>query len=61
MAEADLTDESASETGGFIFSKLVQRKPHLKPELLTFRDSLLSSASQEQTFKVDISNIGYRV
>lgn len=54
-AEADLSDEGASEAGGFIFSKLIQRKPHLKPELLTFRDTLLASSSQEQTLKVDLS------
>lgn len=58
MAKADLSDEGASEAGGFIFSKLIERKPHLKPELLTFRDTLLSSASQEQTLKVRLPRRG---
>lgn len=37
---------------GFIFSTLAERKPELKPELLTFRDALLASANHEQKLKV---------
>jgi len=37
---------------GFIFSTLAERKPELRPELLTFRDALLASANQEQKLKV---------
>ena len=35
-----------------MFSKLMERKPGLKQELLTFRDHLLAAASQEQVLKV---------
>ena len=54
--EADLTDPAASEAGGFMFSRLVERRPALKPELLLFRDALLAAASQEQTLKVSLSD-----
>jgi len=51
-SEADLTDPAASEAGGFVFSRLIERRPAHKPELLLFRDALLAAASQEQTLKV---------
>jgi len=53
-AESDLLDEVASEAGGFIFSKLIERHPQLKPELLTFRDTLISSSNEDQTLKVGL-------
>ena len=37
-----------------MFSKLMERKPGLKQELLTFRDHLLAAASQEQVLKVGL-------
>ena len=40
------------ESNGFDFAALVNRVPHLEQELMTFRDHLLASASQEQTLKV---------
>ncbi|GAB4815180.1 hypothetical protein N2152v2_002226 [Parachlorella kessleri] len=52
-------EEGPEEVGGFVFSKLMQRKPHLKQELLTFRDHLLAAASQEQVLKVwDLKDLG---
>ena len=36
---------------GFDFGVLSERKPHLKPELVTLRDHLLS-ADEEETVKV---------
>ena len=35
-----------------MFSRLIERRPAAKPELLLFRDALLAAASQEQTLKV---------
>lgn len=39
------------EVAGFDFDRLVERKPALRQELLTFRDQLLASTSSEQTLK----------
>lgn len=41
-----------SEVGGFDFERLIERKPALRQELLTFRDHLVASTSEEQTLKV---------
>ena len=45
------------ESNGFDFSTLVNRVPHLEQELMTFRDHLLASASQEQTLKVTLKTL----
>lgn len=45
-------EEGPGEVAGFLFPQLIQRKPHLRQELLTFRDHLLAAASQEQVLKV---------
>ena len=37
---------------GFLFSKLIERLPQKKQELLTFRDHLLSTSNVEETLKV---------
>jgi hypothetical protein len=47
-----LANAAASEVGGFVFSRLIERRPALKPELLTFRDAMVAATSQEQTLKV---------
>jgi hypothetical protein len=52
----ELADDSGADVKGFIFSKLAERRPHLKPDLLTFRDALLAADSREDTLKV-----GFRV
>ncbi len=56
-AEREASAKQGSGTGpmqsnGFDFTTLVNRVPHLEQELMTFRDHLLASASQEQTLKV---------
>ena len=56
-AEREASAKQGSGTGpmesnGFDFATLVNRVPHLEQELMTFRDHLLASASQEQTLKV---------
>lgn len=50
-AEAEAIGEGG-EVEGFLFGKLLERKPELRSELLTFRDALLASAHQEQKLKV---------
>lgn len=42
------------EVGGFDFDRLIERKPALRQELLTFRDQLLASTSDEQTLKAGV-------
>ncbi len=41
---------------GFLLGRLLERKPELEQELLTFRDHLLaaSSSSSDQTLKVTL-------
>ena len=43
---------AAAEVAGFNFQRLVERKPELKQELLTFKDHLLAFSSAEETLKV---------
>jgi UDP-glucose:glycoprotein glucosyltransferase len=50
-AEAAGADAAIGEVKGFVFDRLVERKPHLQQELLTFRDTLMSS-DDEETLKV---------
>ncbi len=44
------------EVKGFLLGRLLERKPELEQELLTFRDHLLaaSSSSSDQTLKVTL-------
>lgn len=44
-------EDQLGEVKGIVFDRLVERKPHLRQELLTFRDHLLSS-DDEDTLKV---------
>ena len=52
--EAGEAEEGPLEVQGFLFRRLVERRPELKPELLSFRDHLLatSSADGDDTLKV---------
>ena len=47
-------EEGPLEVQGFLFRRLVERKPGLKQELLSFRDHLLASSAAEgdDTLKV---------
>jgi UDP-glucose:glycoprotein glucosyltransferase len=51
-ATADEEDEVDVEVEGFMFGKLIQKHPALKPELLQFKESLLSSQSFDEPLKV---------
>jgi UDP-glucose:glycoprotein glucosyltransferase len=44
---ADIDPASLGEVKGFKFDVLVQRKPHLVQELMTFRDVLMSNDEDE--------------
>ncbi|KAK9811403.1 hypothetical protein WJX72_003341 [[Myrmecia] bisecta] len=58
-AAADAGDETLTEVGGFIFQKLIERKPHLRQELITFRDHLVAASAQDDTLKVwDLKDLG---
>ena len=50
--EAGKEDEGPLEVEGFLFKRLLERKPEKKQELLTFRDHLLASSSSSDTLKV---------
>ena len=50
--EAGEEDEGPLEVEGFLFKRLLERKPEKKQELLTFRDHLLASSSSSDTLKV---------
>lgn len=40
---------------GFLFGRLLERRPEARPELLAFRDALTASANQEQKLKASAS------
>ena len=50
--EAGEADEGPLEVEGFLFKRLLERKPEKKQELLTLRDHLLASSSASDTLKV---------
>jgi len=47
-AGSSLEDDLEDEVGGFDFKTLLQRKPNLEVELLSFRDRLLSEAKSDE-------------
>ncbi|DBA75355.1 TPA: hypothetical protein ACH3X1_010624 [Trebouxia sp. C0004] len=59
--EAGGLEGGPGEVKGFLLGRLLERKPELEQELLTFRDHLLaaSSSSSDQTLKVwDLKDLG---
>ena len=54
--EAGGLEGGPGEVKGFLLGRLLERKPELEQELLTFRDHLLaaSSSSSDQTLKVTL-------
>ncbi|MCO5576449.1 hypothetical protein L7F22_030259 [Adiantum nelumboides] len=54
------TDDISQEVRGFIFSRLVERKPHLSDDLLTFRDHLLSSSVSDTMNVWELKDLGYQ-
>ena len=53
--EAGEADEGPLEVEGFLFKRLLERKPEKKQELLTLRDHLLASSSASDTLKVSFT------
>lgn len=49
--EAGEEDEGPLEVEGFLFKRLMERKPELRQELLTFRDHLLATSSGNEALK----------
>ena len=43
------------EVKGFLVGRLLERKPELKQELLTFRDQLLAASSSEDDVKLKVT------
>eukprot|EP00250_Pteridium_aquilinum_P011892 c20372_g1_i1 orf=227-5122(+) len=54
------TDDLSQEVRGFIFSKLLERKPDLSDDLLTFRDHLLSSSVSDTMNVWELKDLGYQ-
>ena len=50
--DAGEEDEGPLEVEGFLFKRLLERKPEKRQELLTLRDHLLASSSTSDTLKV---------
>jgi len=57
--EAGGLEGGPGEVKGFLLGRLLERKPELEQELLTFRDHLLaaSSSSSDQTLKVTLLHL----
>ncbi|CAM6098919.1 unnamed protein product [Calypogeia fissa] len=53
-------DDLSQDVKGFIFSKLLERKPELAGELLTFRDHLLSSGADDTLNVWELKDLGYQ-
>lgn len=51
-AEAEALSGDSGDTEGFLFGRLVERRPEAKAGLLAFREALLASASGDQKLKV---------
>lgn len=58
--EAGEEDEGPLEVEGFLFKRLLERKPEKRQELLTLRDHLLATSSSSDTLKV-LSHQGHQM
>ncbi|GMH34056.1 hypothetical protein BSKO_01890 [Bryopsis sp. KO-2023] len=55
-------ESKLGEVDGFMFDRLVERKPHLEQELLTFRDHLVSMSDTDADLKVwEMKDLGLQV
>ncbi|KAG0591180.1 hypothetical protein KC19_1G156300 [Ceratodon purpureus] len=54
------TEDLSQDVRGFIFSKLLDRKPELTGELMTFRDHLLSSGVADTMNVWELKDLGYQ-
>ncbi len=49
--EAGEEEEGPLEVEGFLFKRLIERRPDNRQELLSFRDHLLASSSDNEALK----------
>ena len=54
--EAGEEEEGPLEVEGFLFKRLIERRPDHRQELLSFRDHLLASSSDNEALKVRAFN-----
>ncbi|XP_027931508.1 UDP-glucose:glycoprotein glucosyltransferase [Vigna unguiculata] len=54
------TDDLSQEVRGFIFSKILERKPELTNEIMTFRDYLLSSTVSDTLDVWELKDLGHQ-
>ncbi|XP_022726085.1 UDP-glucose:glycoprotein glucosyltransferase-like isoform X2 [Durio zibethinus] len=54
------TEDLSQEVRGFIFSKILERKPELTSEIMAFRDYLLSSAISDTLDVWELKDLGHQ-
>lgn len=54
------TEDLSQEVRGFIFSKILERKPELTTEIMDFRDSLLSSTVSDTLNVWELKDLGHQ-
>ncbi|PWA75078.1 UDP-glucose:glycoprotein glucosyltransferase [Artemisia annua] len=54
------TEDLSQEVRGFIFSKILERKPELSSEIMAFRDSLLSSTVSDTLNVWELKDLGHQ-
>ncbi|KAH9751402.1 UDP-glucose:glycoprotein glucosyltransferase [Citrus sinensis] len=54
------TEDLSQEVRGFVFSKLLERKPDLTSEIMSFRDYLLSSTTSETLEVWELKDLGHQ-
>jgi len=54
------TEDLSQEVRGFIFSKILERKPELNAEIMAFRDYLLSSAVSDTLEVWELKDLGHQ-
>nr|XP_043627577.1 UDP-glucose:glycoprotein glucosyltransferase [Erigeron canadensis] len=54
------TEDLSQEVRGFIFSKILERKPELTSEIMAFRDSLLSSTVSDTLNVWELKDLGHQ-
>lgn len=54
------TEDLTQEVRGFIFSKILERKPELASEIMTFRDYLLSSTISDTLDVWELKDLGHQ-
>ncbi|KAI3827826.1 hypothetical protein L1987_01912 [Smallanthus sonchifolius] len=54
------TEDLSQEVRGFIFSKVLERKPELTSEIMAFRDSLLSSTVSDTLNVWELKDLGHQ-